>query len=392
MNARSQVFDLTMEGRQVDEAVASIFHTVLFHRCLGKYMYTGDAQYSIGTVGYTDVDCDFIDFTYVCCTSDSLQRTVNRAINVFSEKLRSNESCGSGQISLEFFQKKKSRWPFTAECIPWEVWTIHLDLIKHENEDERQMCRENVADLLTEKVIYITEIMNRHDYVPKTPSQSELDLIFDTTYPDVQPYLFKFVYSTSDTAAPSMGNAVKKIIKETLALRRNPDIDNNGITGIETSLRLLSDKEKCINLSYNIKSQVYYKLYANVQSDIDDDDDANDNDDVDIDESDMKKEEQVGLFMSCRDKNKKHMIVYFNPARSATAAVYQQRDRSYFLQNLAHNLMFFCFCRSYHHNYHYTPRRLAPEILRGEAYTHAVDWWSIGIIVCQMFVEKVSLC
>ncbi|XP_017872970.1 PREDICTED: autophagy-related protein 101 [Drosophila arizonae] len=218
MNARSQIFDFTMEGRQVDEAVASIFHTVLFHRCSGKYMYTGDAQYSIGTVGYSDVDCDFIDFTYVCCTSESLTRKVKRAINVFSEKLRSNDSCGSGQISLEFFQKKKNRWLFTQESIPWEVWTVHLDLIKHENEDDRQLSRENISDLLTEKVIYITELMNRHDYVPKTPSQSELDLIFDTSFPDIQPYLFKFDYSTSGSTAPSMGNAVKKIIKETLAM------------------------------------------------------------------------------------------------------------------------------------------------------------------------------
>lgn len=54
-----------MEGRQVDEAVASIFHTVLFHRSLGKFQYKQEGSYSVGTVGYEDVDCDFIDFTYV---------------------------------------------------------------------------------------------------------------------------------------------------------------------------------------------------------------------------------------------------------------------------------------------------------------------------------------
>ncbi|XP_058977771.1 serine/threonine-protein kinase S6KL isoform X2 [Musca domestica] len=31
---------------------------------------------------------------------------------------------------------------------------------------------------------------------------------------------------------------------------------------------------------------------------------------------------------------------------------------------------------------------MAPEILRGEPYTHSVDWWSLGIIVCQMFVKR----
>ena len=38
------------------------------------------------------------------------------------------------QISLEFYQKKKARWPFAAECIPWEVWTVKLDIIELANE------------------------------------------------------------------------------------------------------------------------------------------------------------------------------------------------------------------------------------------------------------------
>lgn len=49
----------------MDEAVASIFHTVLFHRTLGKFRYKEEGNYSVGTIGYSDVDCDFIDFTYV---------------------------------------------------------------------------------------------------------------------------------------------------------------------------------------------------------------------------------------------------------------------------------------------------------------------------------------
>uniref|UniRef100_T1H7K3 Autophagy-related protein 101 n=1 Tax=Megaselia scalaris TaxID=36166 RepID=T1H7K3_MEGSC len=122
------------------------------HRCLGKYMYTGDTQYSIGSVGYTDVDCNFIDFTYVCCTSERLNQTVRQAINQFSENLRCNESSGStGQISLEFFQKKKPRWSFTTNT-PWEVWTIRLELKNSQNEDERQRCREAVSEMLTDKV------------------------------------------------------------------------------------------------------------------------------------------------------------------------------------------------------------------------------------------------
>nr|CAD7198092.1 unnamed protein product [Timema douglasi] len=194
MNARSQVFDLSLEGRQVDEAVSSIFHTVLFHRSLGKFRYKQEGSYSVGTIGYEDVDCDFIDFTYVCCSSVHLDRSLKGVINEFSEVLRGNDGPGTGQISLEFFQKKKNRWPFQTENIPWEVWTIRLELIKLNNEHERQVCREKVGDMLTDKIIYIAEVMNRHEYVPKMPNQSELDLIFDTTFPDVQPYLFKHLF------------------------------------------------------------------------------------------------------------------------------------------------------------------------------------------------------
>lgn len=219
MNARSQIFELTMEGRQVDEAVASIFHTVLFHRSLGKFLYNAQGSYSMGTVGYTDVDCDFIDLTYVCCTSSRLDQTIKKEISGFSELLRGNEGAGAGQISLEFFQRKKGRWLFQSECIPWEVWTIRLELITLDNEDQRQVCREKVGELLTEKILYITEVMNRHEYLPKMPGESDLDFVFDTTYYDVQPYLFKICYSISGpSTGSSVGTTMKKLIKETLSL------------------------------------------------------------------------------------------------------------------------------------------------------------------------------
>lgn len=40
--------------------LCSIFHTVLFHRSYGKFTYHDDSSYIIGTIGYEDVDCDYI--------------------------------------------------------------------------------------------------------------------------------------------------------------------------------------------------------------------------------------------------------------------------------------------------------------------------------------------
>lgn len=219
MNARLQVFELMMEGRQVDEVVSSIFHTVMFHRSVGKFMYSGETTYSVGTVGQMDVDCNYIDFTYVSCSSPTLDNAIRKEISSFSQQLRNNDSTGSGQISLEFFQRKRKTWPFTStECIPWEVWTVRLELINMSNEDERQVCREQVSEMLTDKILYITDVMNRPDYVPKMPSRPEVDHIFDTSYADIQPYLFKFKFNTAGPSETSVGNTVKKLIKETLSL------------------------------------------------------------------------------------------------------------------------------------------------------------------------------
>jgi len=187
MNARSQVFEIAVEARQVEEAVASIFHTVLFHRSFGKFTYQDDSSYIIGTIGYEDVDCDYIGgYTYVKGQSPGLDRALRQELAAFSNDLRRNSGTdrGAGQVSLEFYQKKK-RW-IGQEDIPWEVWTVRCELVHLVNEQERLRLQEKVGEMLSDKVMYISEVMNKHDYVPKMPSHADLELIFDTSYPDVQ--------------------------------------------------------------------------------------------------------------------------------------------------------------------------------------------------------------
>lgn len=219
MNARSHCLELSVEGFQVDEAVSSLFHTVLLHRSLGKFCFNPDGSYTMGTVGMQDVDCDFIDFTYICCSSPNLDRKLRNDISEFSECLR-RDNHTFGQITLEFFQKKKSGWSLfqKEEYIPWEMWNVRVDLLKICNEKNRQLSREKISDSLSEKIIYIAEIMNRHEYVPDIPPQSELDFVFDTSFADIQPYLFKTNYHTNGSSSPSVGSAVHKLIRDTLSL------------------------------------------------------------------------------------------------------------------------------------------------------------------------------
>ncbi|KAK3099245.1 hypothetical protein FSP39_001499, partial [Pinctada imbricata] len=183
-----------------------------------QFHYKQEGSYSIGTVGLEDVDCDFVDFTYVRVASDSLDDVLRREIAAFRDTLRSTDNPGAGQISLEFYQKKRARWLLPAECTPWEVWTVKLDILTLANENERQICREKLGEMLAEKVFHITDIMNRHDYVPKMPNQTELDLVFDTNFPDVQPYLFRISHQTTGPVVSSVGTTMRKFIKDTLAL------------------------------------------------------------------------------------------------------------------------------------------------------------------------------
>ncbi|XP_013194884.1 autophagy-related protein 101 [Amyelois transitella] len=221
MNARTIAFELSMEGRQVDEVVSGIFHSVLFHRSSGKFTYNNEESYSIRTVSYGDCDCDFIDFTYVRCESDLLCRNVNREISDFSALLRAvdcNSAPPRGSISLEFFQKRRTRWPFQPECVPWEVWTVYCELTESYNDHDMHSKHETVVEMLQDKMVFISEIINKHDYVPKMPSHSDADLIFDMSYGDIQPYLFKIHYSLSGAPPSSVGNTVRKLIRDTLSL------------------------------------------------------------------------------------------------------------------------------------------------------------------------------
>ena len=37
-----------------------------------------------------------------------------------------------------------------------------------------------------------------------------------------------------------------------------------------------------------------------------------------------------------------------------------------------------------------TPEFLAPEVLTEQAYTRAVDWWGLGVLIFEMLVGEVS--
>lgn len=224
MNAKSHTLELTVDSRQVEEAVLGIFHTIMLHRSNGKFCYKQEGSYTEGTIGTEDVQCDFMDFTYVRITSDSLNKVISKHVSDFIEDLSRKRTempmtTIKGTITIEFFQKRRSRWLFSDESLPWEVWNLVISEKLLTTEGERQIAQDSIGNRLAEKVFCVTEAMNKHDFTPKMPVQSELDLVFDTTFTDVQPYLFKISHRMSsdlDGSTPpsvSVGSTVKRMFR-----------------------------------------------------------------------------------------------------------------------------------------------------------------------------------
>ncbi|KAK3727707.1 hypothetical protein RRG08_032664 [Elysia crispata] len=218
MNARSQVMELVVEGKQIEEVVQALFHTILLHRTTGKYKYSKETKFTIGSVAVQDMECDFVDFTYVKLRSPELEAYLRKEVTLFRDMLRTSDGQNSGQITLEFYRKNKGRWLFPAESSPWEVWTIKLDVVNLLSENDRVEFKTRLSEQLTEKVFSIIDIINRHEYLPRVPTRDEEETVFDTSYMDIQPYLFKIYHQATGPSPTSVGTTMRKFLRGSLAL------------------------------------------------------------------------------------------------------------------------------------------------------------------------------
>uniref|UniRef100_A0A914X0V0 Autophagy-related protein 101 n=1 Tax=Plectus sambesii TaxID=2011161 RepID=A0A914X0V0_9BILA len=237
MNARNQQFQLTVESRQLKEAVSCVFHTLLLHRSVGKFRYKAEGSYSVGVVGTEDVDCDYVDLTYVRANSPELTDLLESDVGAFCDAIGSvPQTVVSGRIALEFFQKRKRQWPLPEDVVPWEIWQLQVDVVRVESENEYHRLRDSVGECLGDAVLTVCGAVNRPLYLPKMPIQSDLSLVFDTRLSDIQPYLFRVVHQLGSGpgdyhrrmlkpgetllpgASEGLSTTVRKLLKDTLSL------------------------------------------------------------------------------------------------------------------------------------------------------------------------------
>lgn len=130
MNAISQVLEVEVEQSHVEEVVLALFHTILMHRANGKFRYQKDDSYHIEETKIQDVKCKSLDITYVRCASFELDRCLRSQVARFSDKISLAGVPTTGQVALEFYEKKKKSWPFASGSVPWEVWNVRLTVTK----------------------------------------------------------------------------------------------------------------------------------------------------------------------------------------------------------------------------------------------------------------------
>jgi len=136
---------------------------------------------------------------------------------------------------LEFYTKKHTKWPFNDSKLLWELWNIRMLITSpatiatsydknlssnkapttnnpFSGDYHNTPCQYGTAiesaikleDLLSHKLLDIVKIVNDDRCsLPQMPTLPNLDTVFDTSFSDLQPYLFNLSYKTSETAPGS---------------------------------------------------------------------------------------------------------------------------------------------------------------------------------------------
>uniref|UniRef100_A0A914DYM5 Autophagy-related protein 101 n=1 Tax=Acrobeloides nanus TaxID=290746 RepID=A0A914DYM5_9BILA len=246
MNARNQQLQLTVEYRQVKDAILCLFHNSLLHRTVGKSKYSAESSYTLGSIGIEEVDCSNIDLTYVRVNSPELVIDIDDKTRSFVDAIQTIANYKSGsfsgssspsspgrnmrfygidqwepittaQIKLEFYQKRKRQWPMPEDQVPWEIWELNLEIVRTLRGEDFQRMREFVGEKLADKVLYMCSIINKPQYLPKMPTRTELPYVFEDKFSDCQPYLYRISSDCGQRQSDINSSFMKKFFKDTLS-------------------------------------------------------------------------------------------------------------------------------------------------------------------------------
>lgn len=198
-NNKNHIIEIHCDYKQACDVTKAVIHSIVFFRTFGKFTYKHDSSYCIGSLGFEEVDCQSLDFTYIRSSSPSLTSAIDARLSEFVSKL--DEKSGYAILLLEFYTKKQNRWPFNDTKIVWESWTLRLTFAQPVSLNSYEWPNPgepSVVENLRSKMIDIVALVNKERSFPSMPTQSEYENTFDASYTDLQPYLFSISWKICD--------------------------------------------------------------------------------------------------------------------------------------------------------------------------------------------------
>ncbi|EPE06156.1 hypothetical protein F503_02985 [Ophiostoma piceae UAMH 11346] len=183
MDQRPPTFEFTVEAfvdpSSVRDVVRGILHTIFFHRFFPSVRPR--------TRDVLDLTLPYIDDAELETLID--QRTAMLVRQLEEEKSAINSGLGGGggsgnsrggrgQISIEFFEKRRKKAWYVMrggeEEVCWESWTVKVTVAEPRTESERAKVRQAMESTLLAAVMKIVTSVNTHkDHIPPiTTSES----------------------------------------------------------------------------------------------------------------------------------------------------------------------------------------------------------------------------
>mmetsp|Transcript_28087 Transcript_28087/g.60840 ORF Transcript_28087/g.60840 Transcript_28087/m.60840 type:complete len:199 (+) Transcript_28087:2-598(+) len=116
---------LRIELAQLEDALQLIVHSILFHRTLGAKVVPEEVR--------------IFDLCYVKCKDVQVDLEVNQKVKAVSDTLKKSGS-NSGLVNVDFFTTSSSILG-ERRGATWELWTVHVELLRDPSYDEEELQR-----------------------------------------------------------------------------------------------------------------------------------------------------------------------------------------------------------------------------------------------------------
>lgn len=148
--------DIFADAARVEEVVKAILHTIFFHRYF---------------TSISPLTRDLLDLTLPAIDDVDLETLIEQKTHALRRAIDStHQPRGRGQISIQFFEKKRRKTYFfgkTEEEVCWEQWTLDVTLAHPRTESEVLKVRRAMSKSVEKAAYKIIAIVNRDkDHIP----------------------------------------------------------------------------------------------------------------------------------------------------------------------------------------------------------------------------------